>query len=139
MMCISSKTHSDAQRFIAMKHSRKSLERKAHTVPDIIFEQQQLTSFDGLLLLQPFLAWFEFKVIITNKRVGAGTILRFHEGRGAQEGTFGELKTHCTMGHVPVRRCLGNQMYLPAGLFANRSQVENQNRIINGQDHSFYS
>ena len=70
-------------------------------------------------LFVPYEYGFEFKVIITNKRVGAGTVLRFHEGRGTQEGIFGELKTHCAMGHVPVRRRLGNQMYLLAGLFAH--------------------
>jgi hypothetical protein len=71
---------------------------------------------------------YEFKVIITNKRVGVGTVLRFHEGRGAQEGIFGELKTHCAMGHVPVRRRLGNQMYLLAGLFAHNLVRELQMR-----------
>ena len=71
---------------------------------------------------------FEFKVIITNKRVGLGAVLRFHEGRGAQEGIFGELKTHCAMGHVPVRRRLGNQMYLLAGLFAHNLVRELQMR-----------
>jgi len=70
----------------------------------------------------------EFKVIITNKRVGVGTVLRFHEGRGSQEGIFGELKTHCAMGHVPVRRHLGNQMYLLAGLFAHNLVRELQMR-----------
>jgi hypothetical protein len=70
-------------------------------------------------LFVPYEEGFEFKVIITNKRVGAGTVLRFHDGRGSQEGIFGELKTHCAMGHVPVRRRLGNQMYLLAGLFAH--------------------
>lgn len=71
---------------------------------------------------------FEFKVVITNKRVGVGTVLRFHEGRGSQEGIFGELKTHCAMGHVPVRRRLGNQMYLLAGLFAHNLIRELQMR-----------
>lgn len=71
---------------------------------------------------------FEFKVIITNKRAGVGSVLRFHEGRGAQEGIFGELKTHCAMGHVPVRRRLGNQMYLLAGLFAHNLVRELQMR-----------
>ena len=71
---------------------------------------------------------FEFKAIVTNKSVGAGTVLRFHEGRGAQEGIFGELKTHCAMGHVPARRRLGNQMYLPAGLFAHNLVRELQMR-----------
>jgi len=70
-------------------------------------------------LFVPYDYGYEFKVIITNKRVGVGTVLRFHEGRGSQEGIFGELKTHCAMGHVPVRRRLGNQMYLLAGLFAH--------------------
>jgi hypothetical protein len=79
-------------------------------------------------LFVPHERGFEFKVIITNKRVGVGTVLRFHEGRGAQEGIFGELKTHCAMGHVPVRRRLGNQMYLLAGLFAHNLVRELQMR-----------
>jgi len=79
-------------------------------------------------LFVPYEYGHEFKVTITNKCVGAGTVLRFHEGRGAQEGIFGELKTHCAMGHVPVRRCLGNQMYLLAGLFAHNLVRELQMR-----------
>ncbi len=79
-------------------------------------------------LFVPYEYGYEFKVIITNKHVGVGTVLRFHEGRGAQEGIFGELKTHCAMGHVPVRRCLGNQMYLLAGLFAHNLVRELQMR-----------
>ena len=79
-------------------------------------------------LFVPYEYGHEFKVIITNKHVGVGTILRFHEGRGAQEGIFGELKTHCAMGHVPVRRRLGNQMYLLAGLFAHNLVRELQMR-----------
>ena len=70
-------------------------------------------------LFIPYEYGYEFKVIITNKRVGVGTVVRFHEGRGAQEGIFGELKTHCAMGHVPVRSRLGNQLYLLAGLLAH--------------------
>lgn len=79
-------------------------------------------------LFVPHEEGFEFKVIITNKHVGAGTVLRFHDGRGSQEGIFGELKTHCAMGHVPVRRRLGNQMYLLAGLFAHNLVRELQMR-----------
>ncbi len=79
-------------------------------------------------LFVPHEKGFEFKVVVTNKRVGVGTVLRFHEGRGSQEGIFGELKTHCAMGHVPVRRRLGNQMYLLAGLFAHNLIRELQMR-----------
>ena len=43
-----------------MKYSRKSIERKAYAVPNIKFEQQQLTSFAGLVILQPFLATIDF-------------------------------------------------------------------------------
>ena len=79
-------------------------------------------------LFVPYEYGCDFKVIITNKRVGVATVLRFHEGRGSQEGIFGELKTHCAMGHVPVRRRLGNQMYLLAGLFAHNLVRELQMR-----------
>ena len=79
-------------------------------------------------LFVPHEAGFEFKVIITNKQVKAKALTRFHEGRGAQEGIFGELKTHCAMGHVPVRRRMGNQMYLLAGLFAHNLVRELQMR-----------
>jgi len=79
-------------------------------------------------LFIPYEYGFDFKVIITNKFVEAGTVVRFHEGRGSQEGIFGELKTHCAMGHVPVRRRLGNQTYLLAGLFAHNLIRELQMR-----------
>ena len=80
-------------------------------------------------LFVPYEFGFEFKVIITNKQVQAKALTLFHEGRGAQEGIFGELKTHCAMGHVPVRRRMGNQMYLLAGLFAHNLVRELQMRV----------
>ena len=62
---------------------------------------------------------YDFKVVVTNKTLSPQKVVAFHEGRGSQEGIFGELKTHCQMGYVPVRKWLGNQMYLLAGLFAH--------------------
>ena len=62
---------------------------------------------------------YDFKVVVTNKTLSPKKVVAFHEGRGSQEGIFGELKTDCQMGYVPVRKCLGNQMYLLAGLFAH--------------------
>lgn len=62
---------------------------------------------------------YEFKVIVTNKTVKANTVVAYHEGRGAQEGIFGDLKTDCQMGYIPVRTWMGNQLYLLAGLFAH--------------------
>jgi hypothetical protein len=70
-------------------------------------------------LFIPYEYGHEFKVIVTNKAVGAETVIGFHDGRGSQEGIFGELKSHCAMGYVPVRRRVGNQIYLLASLFAH--------------------
>ncbi len=70
-------------------------------------------------LFVPYEYGYEFKVIVTNKTARVKTVLRFHEGRGAQEGVFGELKTTCQMGHVAVRGLVGNQLYLLAGLLAH--------------------
>jgi len=70
-------------------------------------------------LFLPYEYGYDFKVVVTNKTLSPKRVLAFHEGRGSQEGIFGELKSHCQMGYVPVRKCLGNQTYLLAGLFAH--------------------
>jgi hypothetical protein len=70
-------------------------------------------------LFLPYEYGYDFKVVVTNKKLSPKRVLAFHEGRGSQEGIFGELKSHCQMGYVPVRTCLGNQTYLLAGLFAH--------------------
>ncbi len=66
MMCASANTHSNTRTFIATKYSKKSIQRKAHTVPRIRFERQQLTSFAGLVLLQPFLAAIALKASLAH-------------------------------------------------------------------------
>jgi hypothetical protein len=45
--------------------------------------------------------------------------MAFHHGRGSQEGYFAELKSHCQMDYIPVRRLYGNQLYLMAGVLAH--------------------
>jgi hypothetical protein len=69
-------------------------------------------------LFVPYEYGYEFKVIITNKTLRPKRVTAYHEGRGSQEGIFGELKTHCHQDYVPVRTLYGNQTYLLAGLFA---------------------
>jgi len=69
-------------------------------------------------LFEPYEYGYEFKVIITNKTLGARRVAAYHEGRGSQEGVFAELKSHCHLDYVPVRSLYGNQTYLLAGLFA---------------------
>jgi hypothetical protein len=70
-------------------------------------------------LFVPYDYDYEFKVIVTHKRLRAKHIIQFHEGRGSQEGIFGELKTDCQMGHVPVTTRVGNQLYLFAAILAH--------------------
>ena len=70
-------------------------------------------------LFEPHEYGYEFKVIVTNKEVGAQTIVEYHEGRGSQENVFGQLKTQCQMDYIPVQTCTGNQIYLLAALFAH--------------------
>jgi len=77
-------------------------------------------------LFLPYEYGYDFKVVVTNKTISPKKVVAFHEGRGSQEGIFGELKTHCQMGYVPVRTWLGNQTYLLAGLLAHNLMRELQ-------------
>lgn len=70
-------------------------------------------------LFRPHEYGYEFKVIVTNKRSSARNVLRFHNGRGAQENIFGELKSQCQMDYVPVRRLAGNQLYLMSAVLSH--------------------
>ncbi len=56
-------------------------------------------------LFIPYAYGYEFKVILTNKRLSARKALAFHQGRGSQEGIFAELKTDNGLEYVPTRTC----------------------------------
>ena len=79
-------------------------------------------------LFTPHELGYDFKVIVSNKRSSARNVLRFHNGRGAQENVFGELKSQCQMDYVPVRRLAGNQLYLISAVLSHnllrRLQIE---------------
>ena len=77
-------------------------------------------------LFRPTEYGYEFKVIVTNKRISPRRIVAFHEGRGSQEGIFVELKTHCQMDYIPVRTRVGNQLYMFAGILAHNLTRELQ-------------
>ena len=62
---------------------------------------------------------YQFKVIVTNKLESARSVLHFHNGRGAQENVFAELKSQCNLDYVPTRRLAGNQMYLMASVLSH--------------------
>jgi hypothetical protein len=69
---------------------------------------------------------YEFKVLVTNKSLKPKKAVAFHDGRGSQEGIFGELKSQCHMEYIPVRTRAGNQLFLLASLFAHNLARELQ-------------
>ena len=79
-------------------------------------------------LFVPYDHQHEFKVILTNKRTKANSVLMFHNGRGSQENIFSELKSQAQMDYVPTNTKNGNQVYLMATLFAHNLTRELQMR-----------
>ena len=77
-------------------------------------------------LFKPIEYGYEFKVIVTNRKITPRKIVLFHEGRGSQEGIFSELKTHCQMDYIPVKTQVGNQLYMYAGILAHNLTRELQ-------------
>ncbi len=81
-------------------------------------------------LFVPHQYGYEFKVIVTNKKTSTRNVLRFHNGRGAQENIFGELKSQCQMDYVPVRSLAGNQLYLVSAVLAHNLMRTLQMQIL---------
>jgi hypothetical protein len=79
-------------------------------------------------LFIPYEYGYDFKVIVTNKTVSARNVLVYHNGRGAQEGVFAELKSQAQMDYVPTRRLAGNQVYMLAAMLAHNLNREMQMR-----------
>ena len=88
--------------------------------------RQQYKGAVQLDLFIPYEYGYDFKVIVTNKRLSARKALAFHNGRGAQEGIFAELKSQTQMDYVPTRRKAGNQVYLLAAVLAHNLNREMQ-------------
>lgn len=94
-----------------------------HRVPQRNREPIQLDLFE------PRSHTYDYKVIVTNKAGKAKNVLRFHHGRGSQEGIFAELKSEGHMDYVPTRRLVGNRMWLQAAIMAHNLNRELQMRI----------
>jgi hypothetical protein len=74
---------------------------------------------------------YDFKVIVTNKQISVKKVLEFHNGRGAQESVFAELKSQAQMDYVPTRTLVGNQIYLFSTVLAH-----NLSRELHMQTHA---
>ena len=88
--------------------------------------RQQYKGAVQLDLFVPYEYGYDFKVIVTNKRLSAKKALAFHNGRGAQEGVFAELKSQTQMDYVPTRTKAGNQVYLFSAVLAHNLNREMQ-------------
>jgi hypothetical protein len=77
-------------------------------------------------LFIPYEYGHDFKVIVTNKRIKARKVLTYHNGRGAQEGIFAELKSQTQMDYIPTRRRAGNQIFVLAAMLAHNLNREMQ-------------
>lgn len=77
-------------------------------------------------LFVPYVYGYEFKVLMTNKTTWARDVVRFHNGRGAQEGVFAELKSQGNLDYVPTRTLSGNQIFLMSAVLAHNLSRELQ-------------
>lgn len=77
-------------------------------------------------LFIPYEYGHDFNVIVTNKRLGARKVLAYHDGRGAQEGLFAELKSQNQMDYIPTRQQASNQVFVLAAMLAHNLNREMQ-------------
>ena len=69
---------------------------------------------------------YDYKVIVTNKTESAKTVVLFHNGRGSQEGIFGDAKNDAALDVIPSRRLAGNQMFTLCAMMAHNLSREVQ-------------
>ena len=70
-------------------------------------------------LFEPYEYGYTFKVIVTNKTLGAEKLVAYHNGRGSQEGLFAELKLQNALAYVPTRTWTGNKVYMLCAILAH--------------------
>jgi len=70
-------------------------------------------------LFEPVESGMDFKVIVTNKKGGTASVVKYHEGRGYQEKIFGEVKSQLPMGYIPCRRRMANEMYMQCAVLTH--------------------
>ncbi len=70
-------------------------------------------------LFVPQVRGYEFKVVVTNKKIRVREVIQYHNGRGAQEGVFAELKSQGQLDYVPTQTLVGNQIFLLSAVLAH--------------------
>lgn len=69
---------------------------------------------------------YDFKVLVTNKTIRAKEVVSYHNGRGAQEGVFAELKSQGQLDYVPTQTLAGNQIFLLSAALSHNLNRELQ-------------
>ena len=112
-----------------MRWKPKSWKRRARFLVIRRIQPVQRKEPLQLDLFVPQVDGYVFKVVVTNKKISPRHVAVFHEGRGAQEAVFGELKSDGQMGYIPVRGLVGNQAYLLATILAHNLSRELQMQV----------
>ncbi len=81
--------------------------------------RRQIKSPLQLDLFEPRSFDHDYRVLVTNKTGSARGVLRFHYGRGAQEGMFAEAKQQAGLDLIPTRRLVANLMVTLAAMMAH--------------------
>lgn len=118
----------DTWSFFEMTWKPKSWSRSLRFV---FYRQKSPIPRRGLVqldLFEPRDFQYEYKVVATNKTLPAAKLLWFHNGRGAQEGIFAELKSQVQMDYLATRRLLGNQIFTFSAVIAHNLDRELQMR-----------
>ena len=61
----------------------------------------------------------DYRVLVTKKTSSARRVLRFHYGRGAQEGLFAEARQQAGLDLIPTRRLVAHRMVTLAAMMAH--------------------
>ena len=104
------KSWSHKGRFIAVRQARK-IQHKGPVQLDIF---------------TPSDYQWEYKVILTNKKIKVKKVVAYHNGRGSQESIFAELKSCNQMDYVPTQNLSGNQIFLISAVMAHNLTKELQ-------------
>lgn len=79
-----------------------------------------------LHLFEPVDFQYDYKVVVTNKTESAKAVVLFHNGRGSQEGIFGDAKNHTALDAIPCRRLPANQIFTLSSMMAHNLNREMQ-------------
>jgi len=76
---------------------------------------------------------YDYKVMVTNKKGSAKSILLFHNGRGSQEGIFAQAKTDTQLDYTPTNSLNGNRIFTASVVLAHNLtrelQMQTEQRI----------